>query len=79
LPGTTCLNGTAKILETKRIKVGEDIIFLSEGRRVADDTWTEIAGRLEDPDDQQDPWQATRDPWVANVYQSLLSRRQERA
>ncbi|MDI6899967.1 MAG: hypothetical protein QMC82_09140 [Methanolinea sp.] len=52
---------------------------MNEGRRMADDTWTEIAFRLEDPDEQQDPWQATRDPWVADVYQNLLSRRQERA
>jgi len=46
---------------------------------MADDTWTEIARRLEDPDEQQDPWQTTRDPWVADVYEALLSRRQERA
>ena len=65
--------------ETNGINVGEDILFMNEGRRMADDTWTEIAFRLEDPDEQQDPWQATRDPWVADVYQNLLSRRQERA
>ncbi len=41
--------------------------------------WTEIVGDLEDPEEQQDPWQATRDPWVANVYQALFSRRQDRA
>ncbi len=45
---------------------------------MADDAWKEIVGRSDDPDDQ-DPWQSTRDPWLADVYQALLSRRQDRA
>ncbi|MDI9633506.1 MAG: hypothetical protein QFX32_05540 [Methanolinea sp.] len=46
---------------------------------MADDTWAEIARELDDPEDQQDPWETRGDPWVANVYKDLFTRRQERA
>lgn len=74
----TGLNSAGSIRETKEINPGGDKHFGSERRRMADDTWTEIAARLEDPDELLDPWQTKRNPWVADVYQALLSRRQER-
>ena len=47
-------------------------------REMATDTWVYINRKLEDPDENSDPWMSALSPWVADVYQGLLIRRRDR-
>lgn len=43
------------------------------------DSWAFLRKRNADPDEHDDPWDSRSDPWLANVYQFLFIRRQDRA